>query len=226
MSNRLAKETSPYLLQHADNPVDWYAWGDEAFLAAKETGKPVLLSIGYSACHWCHVMAHESFEDEATADLMNRLFINIKVDREERPDVDRIYQTAHQLLTQRGGGWPLTMFLSADDQRPFFGGTYFPKERRYGMPSFSELLTSVATHFDENSDEVRTQGDRLSEVFARLEPKPADGELSISAAPLGKVREQLDLLALRVFCGRRTPNLRSQQRFAQSRNPIDEHRLK
>jgi uncharacterized protein YyaL (SSP411 family) len=191
MSNRLAKETSPYLLQHADNPVDWYAWGDDAFEAAKKSGKPVLLSIGYSACHWCHVMAHESFEDETTADLMNRLFVNIKVDREERPDVDRIYQTAHQLLTQRGGGWPLTMFLSADDQRPFFGGTYFPKERRYGMPSFSELLTSVATHFDENSAEVRSQGDRLSDVFARLEPKPADDELSVSAMPLSNVREQL-----------------------------------
>ena len=191
MSNRLAKETSPYLLQHADNPVDWYAWGDDAFEAAKKSGKPVLLSIGYSACHWCHVMAHESFEDETTADLMNRLFVNIKVDREERPDVDRIYQTAHQLLTQRGGGWPLTMFLSPDDQRPFFGGTYFPKERRYGMPSFSELLTSVATHFDQNSAEVRSQGDRLSDVFARLEPKPADDELSVSAMPLSKVREQL-----------------------------------
>ncbi|MGI9271634.1 MAG: thioredoxin domain-containing protein [Woeseiaceae bacterium] len=191
MSNRLAKETSPYLLQHADNPVDWFAWGDDAFDAARKSGKPVLLSIGYSACHWCHVMAHESFEDEATADLMNRLFINVKVDREERPDIDRIYQTAHQLLTQRGGGWPLTMFLNADDQRPFFGGTYFPKERRYGMPSFSELLTSVATYFDANADEVRDQGDRLSEVFAKLEPKPADSDLSITATPLQKVREQL-----------------------------------
>jgi uncharacterized protein YyaL (SSP411 family) len=191
MSNRLAKETSPYLLQHADNPVDWYAWGDDAFEAARNSGKPVLLSIGYSACHWCHVMAHESFEDESTADLMNRLFINIKVDREERPDVDRIYQTAHQLLTQRGGGWPLTMFLSADDQRPFFGGTYFPKEPRYGMPSFSELLSSVATYFDDNAEEVLSQGDRLSDVFARLEPKPADDGLSITAIPLSKVREQL-----------------------------------
>jgi uncharacterized protein YyaL (SSP411 family) len=191
MSNRLAKETSPYLLQHAENPVDWYPWGDAAFAAAKASGKPVMLSIGYSACHWCHVMAHESFEDEATADLMNSLFINIKVDREERPDIDRIYQTAHQLLTQRGGGWPLTMFLSGDDQRPFFGGTYFPKERRYGMPSFSELLTSVATYYDEKSDEVKDQADRLSEVFTRLEPAPADDDLSIIAKPLQKVREQL-----------------------------------
>ena len=152
MTNRLAKETSPYLLQHADNPVEWYAWGSEAFEAAREAGKPVLLSIGYSACHWCHVMAHESFEDEATAKLMNRLFVNIKVDREERPDIDRIYQTAHQLLTQRGGGWPLTMFLNAENQRPFFGGTYSPKDRRYGMPAFSELLHNVATYSDEKRD--------------------------------------------------------------------------
>jgi uncharacterized protein YyaL (SSP411 family) len=191
MSNLLVKETSPYLLQHAQNPVDWYPWGDAAFAAAKASGKPVMLSIGYSACHWCHVMAHESFEDEATAELMNRLFINIKVDREERPDIDRIYQTAHQLLTQRGGGWPLTMFLSGDDQRPFFGGTYFPKEQRYGMPSFSELLTSIATYYDEKSDEVKDQSERLSEVFMRLEPAPADDDLSITAKPLQKVREQL-----------------------------------
>ena len=136
-------------------------------------------------------MAHESFEDDATADLMNHLFINIKVDREERPDVDRIYQTAHQLLTQRSGGWPLTMFLSADDQRPFFGGTYFPKERRYGMPSFGELLTSIATYFDENAEDVRSQGDRLSEVLAKLEPEPADADSAITATPLSKVREQL-----------------------------------
>ncbi len=191
MSNRLAEETSPYLLQHADNPVHWYPWGDEAFAAARASGKPVLLSIGYSACHWCHVMAHESFEDEATAELMNRLFVNIKVDREERPDVDRIYQTAHQLLTQRGGGWPLTMFLDANDQRPFFGGTYFPKERRYGMPSFGELLSSVATFYAEKADDVQQQAERLSEVFSRLDPAPADKELVMSAAPLTKVREQL-----------------------------------
>ena len=112
MPNRLAKETSPYLLQHADNPVDWFPWGEEAFAEARATGKPLLLSIGYSACHWCHVMAHESFEDEATAELMNDLFVNIKVDREERPDLDRVYQTAHQLLTRRPGGWPLTVFLT------------------------------------------------------------------------------------------------------------------
>ncbi|MDH4125451.1 MAG: thioredoxin domain-containing protein [Gammaproteobacteria bacterium] len=191
MSNRLGKETSPYLLQHADNPVDWYPWSEEAFAAARAGNKPVLLSIGYSACHWCHVMAHESFEDQATAELMNQLFVNIKVDREERPDIDRIYQTAHQLLTQRGGGWPLTMFLNANDQRPFFGGTYFPKERRYGMPAFSELLQHIAAYYADNADDVRSQGDRLSEVFARLDPPAADAALSISAGPMDKVRAQL-----------------------------------
>jgi uncharacterized protein YyaL (SSP411 family) len=142
-NNRLAKETSPYLLQHADNPVDWYPWGPEALELAQRASKPILLSIGYSACHWCHVMAHESFEDDATAAVMNDLFVNVKVDREERPDLDKIYQTAHQLLTQRPGGWPLTMFINPDDQRPFFGGTYFPKTARYGMPSFTELITRI-----------------------------------------------------------------------------------
>ncbi len=138
--NRLADETSPYLLQHAGNPVDWHAWGPEALELARHEDKPILLSIGYSACHWCHVMAHESFEDPASAAVMNELFVNVKVDREERPDLDRIYQTAHQMLTQRGGGWPLTMFLSPRDQRPFFGGTYFPPEPRHGMPAFTDVL--------------------------------------------------------------------------------------
>src|SRR5215469_12792759 len=126
MPNRLAAETSPYLRQHADNPVDWYAWGDEAFAAARDADMPVLLSIGYSACHWCHVMAHESFEDAETAELMNRLFINIKVDREERPDVDSIYMQAVQALSGHGG-WPMTVFLTPEGV-PFFGGTYFPRE--------------------------------------------------------------------------------------------------
>ncbi len=188
MPTRLAQETSPYLLQHADNPVDWYPWGEAAFLEARRTGKPVVLSVGYSACHWCHVMAHESFEDEATATLMNDLFVNIKVDREERPDVDKIYQTAHQLLTQRPGGWPLTMFLDADTQRPFFGGTYFPNEARYGMPAFSELLQKVATYYSENRDEVRSQSERLQTVFAKLEPAPADATQSLSAEPVTGAR--------------------------------------
>ena len=137
--NRLADETSPYLAQHAANPVDWYPWGEAAIARARELDRPILLSIGYSACHWCHVMAHESFEDEATAAVMNRLFVNVKVDREERPDLDKVYQLAHQMLTQRGGGWPLTMFLAPDDLTPFFGGTYFPDTPRYGMPAFADL---------------------------------------------------------------------------------------
>jgi uncharacterized protein YyaL (SSP411 family) len=191
MPNRLKKETSPYLLQHADNPVDWYPWGDEAFARAREQDKPVLLSIGYSACHWCHVMAHESFEDDATAEVMNELFVNIKVDREERPDVDKIYQTAQQLLTQRTGGWPLTMFIDPEDRRPFFGGTYFPNEARYGMPAFSELLKSVSTYFREQRDEVRRQGAKLTEVLGRLEPPAAGDELAITAEPLVKLRNAL-----------------------------------
>ena len=132
--NRLGRETSPYLLQHRENPVNWWAWGPEALAEAKRTGKPILLSVGYAACHWCHVMAHESFEDDETARVMNDLFVNIKVDREERPDVDAIYMAAlHELGEQ--GGWPLTMFLTSDAE-PFWGGTYFPKEARYGRPAF------------------------------------------------------------------------------------------
>jgi uncharacterized protein YyaL (SSP411 family) len=191
MPNRLAAETSPYLLQHADNPVDWYPWGDEAFELALKQDKPVLLSVGYSACHWCHVMAHESFEDEATGALMNELFVNIKVDREERPDVDKIYQTAQQLLTQRTGGWPLTMFINPEDRRPFFGGTYFPNEARYGMPAFSELLKSVAAYFHEQRDEVRKQGEKLADVLGRLEPPAAADGLELTDAPLGKFRDSL-----------------------------------
>ena len=189
MPNRLSGESSPYLAQHADNPVDWYPWGDEAFEEARKTGKPILLSIGYSACHWCHVMAHESFEDEAIADLMNRLFVNVKVDREERPDVDKIYQTAHQLLTQRGGGWPLTMFLDSENQRPFFGGTYFPNDARHGMPAFPDLLEKVSAYFEAERDEVRGQGDQLLGVFRTLEPAGGDGSLVLDPSPLKKARD-------------------------------------
>jgi len=189
MPNRLSGESSPYLLQHADNPVDWYPWGEEAFDEARKMGKPVLLSIGYSACHWCHVMAHESFEDEAIAEVMNRLFVNVKVDREERPDVDKIYQTAHQLLTQRGGGWPLTMFLDAENQRPFFGGTYFPNDARHGMPAFPELLGKVASYFDEQREEVRAQSEQLLEIFGKLEPGGGDETLTLEATPLQRARD-------------------------------------
>src|SRR5690606_11880662 len=136
MPNRLANQTSPYLRQHADNPVDWWPWSDEALELARGEGKPILLSIGYAACHWCHVMAHESFEDAATAEVMNALFVNIKVDREERPDIDKVYQLAHQALARRGGGWPLTMFLAPDDLVPFYAGIYFPRTLRHGLPAF------------------------------------------------------------------------------------------
>ena len=201
MKNRLAKESSPYLLQHADNPVDWYPWGEEAFALARETGKPILLSVGYSACHWCHVMAHESFEDDATAALMNELFVNVKVDREERPDVDKIYQTAHQLITQRGGGWPLTMFLDGDDQRPFFGGTYFPKEARYGMPAFGDLLKKIATYYADNRDDVREQSARLLDGFDRSEPAPADADQAFDDAPFAKARASFEQTFDREFGG-------------------------
>lgn len=189
--NRLADETSPYLLQHATNPVDWFPWGDEAFRVARDTGRPVLLSIGYSACHWCHVMAHESFDDADTAALMNANYVNVKVDREERPDIDRIYQTAHQILTQAGGGWPLTMFLDPETQRPFFGGTYFPKDARYGMPAFAELLQRVADHFQSNRDDIRNRADELIGVFDRLDPPSLGSDERLSAAPLDGAREAI-----------------------------------
>jgi uncharacterized protein YyaL (SSP411 family) len=188
--NRLSRETSPYLLQHAANPVNWYPWGDEALQLARTSGKPILLSIGYSACHWCHVMAHESFEDAATAQVMNELFVNIKVDREERPDLDRIYQLAQQMLTQRSGGWPLTMFLTHDDQRPFFGGTYFPKVAGYGMPAFKEVLQRVAQYYDENATQLREQNAALVAAFDDLNPPPAT-DTALDAGPLAACRQQL-----------------------------------
>jgi uncharacterized protein len=190
--NRLAAETSPYLLQHADNPVDWYPWGEQALLAAKQQNKPILLSIGYSACHWCHVMAHESFEDPATAALMNQLFVNIKVDREERPDLDKIYQVAQQLITQGNGGWPLTMFLTPGEQTPFFGGTYFPKEARYGMPAFGDLLRRVAEYYHSHGAEIAAQNEQLKVAFTRLEPEPAAGDITLDPSPLHEARAALE----------------------------------
>jgi uncharacterized protein YyaL (SSP411 family) len=172
VASRLAGETSPYLLQHAGNPVDWHPWGSEARERARREDKPILLSVGYSACHWCHVMAHESFEDPAVAAVMNDLFVNVKVDREERPDVDQIYQAAHALLTRRSGGWPLTMFLTPDGE-PFFGGTYFPKEGRYGLPGFADLLPRVAAAYREQRAAIAQQSGQLSEALASLEPAPA-----------------------------------------------------
>jgi uncharacterized protein YyaL (SSP411 family) len=190
-TNHLANETSPYLLQHADNPVDWYPWNEESLKLAREQGKPILLSIGYSACHWCHVMAHESFENEDTAALMNELFINIKVDREERPDLDKLYQTAHAMITQRNGGWPLTMFLSPDDQLPFFGGTYFPDQPRHGLPAFRELLKNVASYFQHRPEEIQQHKHQLSRAFGQIyQGEHQDGELN--SAPLDAARMELE----------------------------------
>src|SRR5215217_6902685 len=152
MPNRLADETSPYLLQHKDNPVDWMPWSEEALARARAEDKPVLVSIGYSACHWCHVMERESFESEAIAQLMNEHFVCIKVDREERPDLDQVYQLVVQLMG-RTGGWPLTVFLTPA-QKPFFAGTYFPPVDRYGMPGFPKILEAISEAYRERRDEV------------------------------------------------------------------------
>jgi uncharacterized protein YyaL (SSP411 family) len=191
-TNRLIGETSPYLRQHAHNPVDWYPWGEEAFTRALAEGKPIHLSVGYAACHWCHVLAAESFEDEATAHVLNQLYVNIKVDREERPDVDRIYQIAQQMLTQRSGGWPLTMFLTPDDKRPFFGGTYFPKQARFGLPAFGELLLRVARFYREREAELRQQNEALMSAFAQLDPPPPADALELTDAPLRLCRQTLE----------------------------------
>ncbi|MGH9755222.1 MAG: thioredoxin domain-containing protein [Blastocatellia bacterium] len=183
--NRLINETSPYLLQHAHNPVDWYAWGEEAFESARRENKPILLSIGYSACHWCHVMEDESFEDEAIAQLMNENFINIKVDREERPDLDAIYMNAVQMMTG-SGGWPMTVFLTPDG-KPFYGGTYFPPVDRYGMPGFPRVLISVAEAYRARRDEVENSAEGMLGELKRLDrivaPKEkSEGELSYEIA--------------------------------------------
>ena len=163
MPNRLAGETSPYLLQHRDNPVEWYPWGEEALARARSEDKPILLSIGYAACHWCHVMAHESFESEETARVMNELFVNIKVDREERPDLDGIYMQAVQALTGHGG-WPMTVFLTPEGL-PFYGGTYYPPEDRQGMPSFQRVLKSVADAYANKRDAIATSSEQLRQIY-------------------------------------------------------------
>ncbi len=190
MPNHLVHETSPYLLQHADNPVDWYPWGEEALNRAREEDKPILLSVGYSACHWCHVMAHESFEDEETAKVMNELFVNIKVDREERPDIDQIYQTAQHMLTQRSGGWPLTMFLTPE-QKPFFGGTYFPKTPRFNLPGFKDLLPQVAQFYRDHRSDLQRQSESLMQAFSRSLPPAPSENLTPTARPVRLALEQL-----------------------------------
>jgi hypothetical protein len=195
-SNRLVHETSPYLLQHAHNPVDWYPWGPEALERARREDKPILLSIGYSACHWCHVMEHESFEDAAVAQVMNEHFICIKVDREERPDLDKIYQLAHQILAQRPGGWPLNMFLTPGEHMPFFGGTYFPKTPKYGMHGFTEILTRVAEAYRAQREAIDNQSAAIRDVFRRITPTgPAPGaraDAALIAQAVTELKGQFD----------------------------------
>ena len=182
--NRLANETSPYLLQHAGNPVDWYPWGEEAFAKARAEDRPILLSIGYSACHWCHVMEHESFENEAIAAQMNESFVSIKVDREERPDLDEIYMNAVQMLTKRGG-WPMTVFLTPEG-KPFFGGTYYPPEDRHGMPGFPRVLKAVVEAYRNKPQDVARNVDQIVAALDRMSVlNPAGGELSVEVVTRG-----------------------------------------
>ncbi|MGI9658126.1 MAG: thioredoxin domain-containing protein, partial [Gaiellaceae bacterium] len=191
--NRLANETSPYLLQHAENPVHWHAWGEEALAEARQRDVPILLSIGYSACHWCHVMEHESFADQATADVMNELFVSVKVDREERPDLDGIYMDAVVALTGQGG-WPMTVFLTPEC-KPFYGGTYFPPEPRMGMPAFTELIKAVSDAYRDRRGEVTEQAAKLVEALNTSSTVAADteglGEEILSRATAG-IAEQFD----------------------------------
>jgi len=187
-TNHLIHETSPYLLQHAHNPVDWYSWGDEAFRKAKNENRPILLSIGYSACHWCHVMERESFEDERIAALMNDLFVNIKVDREERPDLDEIYMNAVQMLTGRGG-WPMTVFLTPEG-KPFYGGTYFPPEDRYGVPGFPKILQGVANAYREKPQDVERSVEQILAALQRMSLS-TESQQPFSSDIIGQSAEQL-----------------------------------
>jgi len=191
-TNSLINESSPYLRQHADNPVEWLAWNKDSLALAKKLNKPILLSIGYSACHWCHVMAHESFEDKKTATLMNQLFINIKVDKEERPDLDKIYQTAHSMLTERPGGWPLTLFLNPIDHMPIFAGTYFPKEAKHGAPSFTQLLTHIDDVWQNRKDDINKQSASLQDVYQRIDESCRAGDNPLNNIPIDIARNQIE----------------------------------
>src|SRR5947209_8151250 len=191
--NRLADEASPYLLQHAENPVEWHPWGEEAFALARTHDRPLLVSVGYSACHWCHVMAHESFEDAETAAVMNERFVNVKVDREERPDVDAVYMQAVQALSGQGG-WPMTVFLDPDG-RPFFGGTYFPRTDRQGMPGFVRVMDAVSEAWRDRRADLLEQGERLREALARsgdVAGRDAEVSPTILATAARAVNAQLD----------------------------------
>ena len=193
MANRLAGETSPYLLQHKDNPVDWYPWGEEALERSREEDRPILLSIGYSACHWCHVMERESFEDEQTARLMNERFVAIKLDREERPDLDAIYMEACQAMTGHGG-WPLNVFLTPD-QVPFYAGTYFPPERRTGMPSWRDVLEAVSEAWNTRRDEIRAGSGKIAERLrgaASLRPSSQPMDPRTLTEAVSTLRSQFD----------------------------------
>ena len=195
MPNRLARETSPYLLQHAHNPVDWYPWGPEALARATELDRPIFLSIGYAACHWCHVMERESFEDAATAADLNRDFVAIKVDREERPDLDQVYMGAVQAMTGQGG-WPMSVFLTPDG-RPFYGGTYFPPEPHHGLPSFRQVLAGAATAWREQRLEVVAAGRRLATTLAEQNRLPTDGPAptaELLAAAVDALQARFDTL--------------------------------
>src|ERR1700735_2355455 len=193
MPNRLAGESSPYLLQHSDNPVDWYGWGEEALNRARELDRPLLVSIGYSACHWCHVMEHESFEDGAVAAQMNASFVCIKVDREERPDIDAVCMEACQGMTGQGG-WPLNIFLTPD-QTPFFAGTYFPPEPRHGMPAWTRVLTAIAGAWRERRQEIEQQGARTAQSLgatARIAPSDAPLPSTVIDDSVAALRQTFD----------------------------------
>ncbi|MFL6594572.1 MAG: thioredoxin domain-containing protein, partial [Chthoniobacterales bacterium] len=187
--NRLANEKSPYLLQHADNPVDWMPWGEEAFAKARAENKPIFLSIGYSTCHWCHVMAHESFEDDATAEIMNHEFVNVKVDREERPDVDRVYMTFVQATTGHGG-WPMSVWLTPE-LKPFVGGTYFPPEDRYGQPGFKRVLQRIAGAWKQDSAKIAEQGTRIIEALSEAAGASAGAAGAVDPAVIEQAYEQI-----------------------------------
>ncbi len=190
--NLLGQETSPYLLQHADNPVHWLSWNKSSLLLAKQANKPILLSIGYSACHWCHVMAHESFEDKETAGIMNELFINIKVDKEERPDLDKIYQNAHSLLTERPGGWPLTVFLTPDTHMPIFAGTYFPVEEKHGLPAFKTLLHHISNIWQTRKADIQQQSSALQSNYLRIHDASKPTETDFNRALIDIARNQVE----------------------------------
>jgi uncharacterized protein YyaL (SSP411 family) len=193
MPNRLQHSESPYLQQHKNNPVDWYPWCQEAFTKARQENKPVLISIGYSACHWCHVMAHESFEDPETAQVMNQHFVNIKVDREERPDLDHIYQISHQILNQRPGGWPLNVFLNPEDQTPFFSATYFPEAPRHGLPAFKDVLLKMAELYQQQNDNIKQQNEEIHSIFKQLfTTKQLAADNTLNDEPIELALDQLE----------------------------------